>query len=329
MKIYKNLLEIADNFDVFFFDAFGVFWNGDNFFPKVQETMAKLVAQNKYVCILSNSVNTNLDGMNFYKQYGFTKNIHYNEFIYSGEVARYIFKNNKLEFKNNKNPKKYYLLGFPKPEIFENTSFIQVTNPKDADFIYMSEPLLNEKEKNDFPYPEFLFESKMPKGDIPRMWDTTSELFFKQKLEELVKYNLPMFSANPDLIASQGEKGTNEIHFILRQGTFSDMYRKMGGEVVEIGKPYSFIYEYAFDQLNKNGTTIDKTRTCMIGDTVRTDIKGGFAAGIKTVLTVKTGITALEVLKNDEIDEVALNEIFKTENVKPDFIIESVSGVNK
>ncbi len=326
MKIYKNLLEIADNFDVFFFDAFGVFWNGDNFFPDVQKTMAELVSRGKYVCVLSNSVNTNKDGMDFYAKYGFTKGIHYNEFIYSGEVAKYIFKNNKLEFKNNKNPTKYYILGYPKPEIFEGTDFIKVSNPKEADFIYMSEPLLNEEEKNNFSYPEFLFESKMPKGDIGRMWDTTSELFFKTQLENLIKYNLPMFSANPDLMASQGEKGTNKIHFILRQGTFSNIYRKMGGEVFEIGKPDSFIYNYAFDLLNKNGIKLDKKRTCMIGDTVRTDIKGGNGVGIKTILTLKTGITALEVFKNNTIDETTLNNIFEAENVKADFLIESVSG---
>ena len=53
--IYNNLSEIADLFEVFIFDAYGVFWEGNGFYAGSREMMADLVAKGKTVAVVSNS----------------------------------------------------------------------------------------------------------------------------------------------------------------------------------------------------------------------------------------------------------------------------------
>ena len=50
MKVYDNLLNISDKFDVFLFDAYGVFWDAGKFFPGSREVMENLVKNGKIVC---------------------------------------------------------------------------------------------------------------------------------------------------------------------------------------------------------------------------------------------------------------------------------------
>ena len=59
----------------------------------------------------------------------------------------------------------------------------------------------------------------------------------------------------------------------------------------------------------------------MIGDTLRTDIKGANNAGIKSVLCLETGIT-----KNEIDNGTELEDLIKNEGVVVDYLIKSVSG---
>ena len=65
-------------------------------------------------------------------------------------------------------------------------------------------------------------------------------------------------------------------------GVISEIYKKMGGEVVVQGKPELDIYK----EINKN-TKLDKSRTVAVGDSLFHDIKGANNFKIDSILIVE------------------------------------------
>lgn len=54
-----------------------------------------------------------------------------------------------------------------------------------------------------------------------------------------------------------------------------------GAKMVRLGKPFTFIYEYAFERI---GVGDDRSRVLMVGDSLETDIRGANNAGIDSLL---------------------------------------------
>ena len=329
LKINNNLMEIADKFDTFIFDAYGVFWDGKNFYPNSCETMKALKNMGKNIYILSNGTHLSKDRVDFYEKKGISKGMHYDEFITSGEIARHFLLKQKLSFKNNKNPRKYFIFGTPNKALFAGTIYENVENPEAADFCYLSHPQLYKEQVASLPqYADFLFESKLPKEDEPRKWDSIVLDVFKPQLEKLLNLGLPVMNVNPDLTATEADKTNNIIHPVIRQGAVAEMYRNMGGEVVEMGKPHKYTFDFILAILKQNGININKERIVMIGDTVRTDILGGNNAGIKTILTTHTGIASKEILNGDKVSDAKLDALYKREKGRADFLIKAVGGID-
>lgn len=87
-KVYNNILDIKDNFDVFIFDVQGVLWSGHDFYDNVKETLKELIKDNKIVFILSNSARFYKDLSILHSKVGFLRNINYNNFITSGDFTK-------------------------------------------------------------------------------------------------------------------------------------------------------------------------------------------------------------------------------------------------
>ena len=68
-----------------------------------------------------------------------------------------------------------------------------------------------------------------------------------------------MVCTNPDLEVHRGNKRE------YCAGALAEVFKNLGGEVVYFGKPYPDIYKFC---IKKNETTL------VIGDNIRTDIKG-------------------------------------------------------
>jgi ribonucleotide monophosphatase NagD (HAD superfamily) len=94
-----------------------------------------------------------------------------------------------------------------------------------------------------------------------------------------------MIIANPDKIRPDAARSP-------MPGTIGNAYEKaMGGDdtlVKYIGKPFSDVYEIALR--NK-----DRSRECMIGDALETDITGGSVEGIDTIWVVNDGVHNVEI----------------------------------
>ena len=320
--IYNSLLEIADKFEVFLFDAYGVFWNGSGFYKNSKETMQKLVAEGKTVVVVSNATLLHDDMVTSYQRKNLLEGRDYTFMVSSGEVLRQDLINKKLNFIGNK----FYTIGAKHEKMFAGTIYQSVENLNDADFVFCGVPFLTAEDMAKYPqYKQSFLPAKADeKGNII-FWDSTIAKPFAKIVNEAAKLKLPALNANPDYLAQEGHPLAKEKapQFVVRNGTIAEMLRQIDNEVIEYGKPHANIYDYVFAKLQKIGKMTDKTKICMIGDTVRTDIKGAVNSGIVPILCVQTGMTALELSKGNTVKNLC-----ESENIDVQQIIEinSVGG---
>ena len=320
--IYNSLLEIADKFEAFLFDAYGVFWNGSGFYKNSKETMQKLVAQGKTVVVVSNSTLLHDDMVTSYQRKNLLEGRDYTFMVSSGEVLRQDLINKKLNFIGNK----FYTIGAKHEKMFADTIYQPVEKLDEADFVFCGVPFLTAQDAAKYPqYKDCFLPAKADEnGDIV-FWDSTIAEPFEKIVNEVSKLKLPALNANPDYLAQEGHPLAKEKapQFVVRNGTIAEMLRQMGNDVIEYGKPHANIYDYVFAKLQKIGKMTDKTKICMIGDTVRTDIKGAVNSGIVPILCVQTGVTALELSKGNTVKNLC-----ESENIDVQQIIEinSVGG---
>ena len=81
--------------------------------------------------------------------------------------------------------------------------------------------------------------------------------------------DLKMICTNPDLIVHRGSKKE------YCAGTLAELFKNLGGKVIYFGKPYPEIYKFC---LKVNESVL------VIGDNIRTDIKGANKMNIDSLL---------------------------------------------
>ncbi len=115
----------------------------------------------------------------------------------------------------------------------------------------------------------------------------------------------PIYVANPDLIAPRETGMTYEPGWVAHE-----MADRFGVDVCFFGKPYANAFEAALDGLGD----VSRSRIAMVGDTLHTDILGGAAAELRTILVTDHGVLAGG-------DPSALIE---TSGIRPDFILPAI-----
>ena len=305
--IYSSLSEIADKFEVFLFDAYGVFWNGGGFYKNSKEIMQKLVAEGKTVVVVSNATLLHDDIVASYQRKNLLEGRDYTFMISSGEVLRFDLSRKKISFSGNK----FYTIGAKHEKMFAGTMYEPVENLDEADFVFCGVPFLTAEDIVKYPQYKncFLPAKTDEKGNIV-FWDSTIAEPFEKIVNEVSKLKLPTLNANPDYLAQEGHPLAKEKapQFVVRNGTIAEMLRQCDNKVIEYGKPHTNIYDYVFAKLQKIGRMTDKAKICMVGDTVRTDIKGAVNSGIIPILCVQTGVTALELSKGNTVKNLCESE---------------------
>lgn len=106
-------------------------------------------------------------------------------------------------------------------------------------------------------------------GDMDRPED------YQDRMEHWLRRGLTLICVNPDkLVEVAGQ-------MIYCPGALADIYQKMGGKVIQAGKPYHPIYQAAHTSLNLvAGKPVHPNRILAIGDSVRTDATGAAAEGL-------------------------------------------------
>ena len=96
----------------------------------------------------------------------------------------------------------------------------------------------------------------------------------------------PVLCGNPDLVAPLDDG------FSIEPGAFAHALADACLiEVAFLGKPFGDAFEAALARAAAHReAAIDKARVAMVGDTLHTDILGGAAAGLRTVLVTDQGL---------------------------------------
>lgn len=119
-------------------------------------------------------------------------------------------------------------------------------------------------------------------------------------LARLAARRLPMLCANPDKVVKRGDR------LIWCAGALAERYRRLGGPIVEVGKPFAPIYEAAAACLaDLAGGAVDKSSVLAIGDGMETDIRGAVGQGLD-VLFVSSGIHAFEINPDGRADAASI-----------------------
>ncbi len=249
-NIITHMLEIADDFDVFLLDAFGVLNIGQSVIAGAPEWVGALQAMGKKVMVVANGATFSPSGsLAKYRRLGFTF-----------EAKNVVASRNVLTAALTGRPEKLWgVMGIPEGAMEE---------------LPVNGVLLGE-DRHDFDRVDgFVFLSS---GN----WTLSQQAMIVESLKERPR---PVMAGNPDIVAPR-ESGLS-----LEPGYFAHEIAQLTSVVPTLfGKPFGNIYA---EVLNRIADDVPLDRMVMVGDTLHTDVLGGAAVGVKTVLMADYGLFA-------------------------------------
>ncbi|MDC1538987.1 TIGR01459 family HAD-type hydrolase [Pelagibacteraceae bacterium] len=241
----KGISEISDKFDVYFIDLWGVIHNGVQCYPEALKVLKKLKEQNKKIVLISNAPRPAAVVKVFLETIGL-KSSCYDFLVTSGDITReYI--------SLNSSKKNFYHLGPTRDiDLFKDLN-VTLTSKEECEEIICTGLVSDEEEK---------------------LQD------YKTLLDFFLNKKIPLICANPDEVVARGEK------IVFCAGALANQYKQEGGVVRYFGKPYSEIYSFALKKIRAHKDFKDKKEinTLVIGDNIKTDIKGANLSNLDSVL---------------------------------------------
>ena len=246
-KPVPNLGALADDFDVFLLDAYGVLNVGDTPVAGAPERVAALQAMGKQVMVLTNGASFPvLSRLPKYQEYGF--NFTADDVISSRDALA------------------AHLATLP-------ATCWAAMAPNGASFeeLGVAFDLLEDASE-----PYETAEGFLLLGS--QIWDDKRQA---RLVETLRRHPRPVLVGNPDLVAPY------EHGFNLQPGLYGHrLAEETGIEPQFFGKPFTGM----FTEAKRRYGNVPPERVLMVGDTLHTDILGGAAAGVKTLLVEDHGM---------------------------------------
>lgn len=279
----ESLFDIAHLYDTIFTDMYGVIWGGEAFYDGVLDVFERLKQTGKKIYIISNATTVGSIMREKVQTAGLILNQHYDGVITSGDTLMDKLTHGFFRQIGRKPDYKFYVIGRNNPMLFWNEIEHQVYDIKEADFVYISSLI------------------------IDGVYPTSLEAFIPE-LQKALDRKLPAVCANPDFFAFY-----NDLKYYTG-GSAARWYQDRGGLVHWIGKPYPHIFDYALKT-----TRSEKSKTVMIGDTLRTDIVGAADVGLDSILITGQGITYDELLNGK-----TLEECYADAHVCPTYLLDKI-----
>ncbi|MFV3074639.1 TIGR01459 family HAD-type hydrolase [Niveispirillum fermenti] len=246
VPLLPGLAGIADRYDGFILDLWGVVHDGIRPYDGVVECLRALRAAGKRVCLLSNAPRRIQAAAAKLTAMGVTPDL-YDALYTSGEAS--------FEALRDRNDAWHAALG---PRLFH------IGPPRDND-VYDS---LGDRARVDSPEEaDFVLNTGIDDYD-----ETLVD--YAPLLQRCRNLGLPMLCANPDLVVVIDDR------LVLCAGELARHYGELGGDVRYHGKPHAPVYRRCFDLLGG----LPPGRILAVGDSLRTDIAGANAAGIDSLL---------------------------------------------
>ena len=241
---YTTLEDLADQFDAFFIDQFGVLMDASGPYPFAIDAIKRLSEYNKPIVLLSNSGKRAKENCERLERLGFDLNL-FTAVITSGEVAYWTIKN-KIEDGNFIKPKIYLISRDADTSPIDGLSCKMAKNTDEADYLIIAGSESDTKPLN----------------------------YYTSLLEPMANKGVPAFCTNPDLVMLT-PNGTS-----FGAGLIAKEYEEMGGSVTWFGKPHPLIYKFALNKI----PNIEPQKVLCIGDSVEHDIRGSFNANCSSAL---------------------------------------------
>jgi HAD superfamily hydrolase (TIGR01459 family) len=282
LSLLQGLGEIAEGYDGFVLDLWGVLHDGSAPFPGVIDALGRLKAAGKRLAVLSNAPRRAALVEARMNEIGLTRGL-YDHVHSSGEETWQHLLRRDEPFYAALGQRCYHMGPARDDNMLEGIGLERVAGIDDAEFIL---------------------------NTGPSDWDETVAQH-EPLLRAARARDLPMVCANPDLVVvHQGRRA-------ICAGAVAQRYEALGGRVRWHGKPFRPVYETCFAALGIS----DRRRIIAVGDSLRTDIAGANAAGIDSVL-VTGGIHAEEFgLAGGQPDLDRLIEAVAASGHKPDAVI--------
>lgn len=244
--IAENLSDVADRYDAFVLDAFGVLNVGDTPIPGAVARMATLRNLGKKLVVLTNAASyTRADALRKYRKLGFDFTV--DEVVSSRDVA-------------------VSRLG----DLGQGKVWAAISAGDDG-FSDIPATVVDLIDDAAWDADGFLFLSSF-------RWTLALQT---RLLDALRSKPRPLVVANPDLVAPR------EDGLTVEPGHFAhDLIDSLGIAADWYGKPFPDAYHEAKARL----PGIAAHRIAMVGDTLHTDVLGGAAAGMGTILITDHGL---------------------------------------
>jgi HAD superfamily hydrolase (TIGR01459 family) len=239
-----GIAEIADRYDGFLIDQWGVLHDGQCAYPGAVHCLQALKAAGKPVVIISNSGKRGARNVERLGRMGFARET-YVEVVTSGDTAWHALQRRPDE--------SWGALG--------NRCFL-VSNEGDVSAVDgLGLEIVREVARADFIF-------------LAGADGATSVTALDPLWEEALQRRLPLLCTNPDTTRiADGRLAPGS-------GALASRYRQLGGTVRYVGKPHREIYERCLQVLEEHGAA----HPLAVGDSLEHDIAGGFQARLDTVL---------------------------------------------
>lgn len=206
LRCLSGLKDIADNYDAFLFDLWGVVHNGVKPFPGALDTLAALTEMGKPAILLSNAPRLGVDVDGRLAQMGVPRE-HYQRVVASGDLARKALAE--------------------QPETFGSTYAFWGKNPDRsviADLPYT--------ETEDLATADFLLGCGYNDDQTETLAD------YQDRLQSMLDNDVLMVCVNPDYEVLSGDRR------LPCAGSLTLRYDEMGGRSIWYGKPFPVAYTY-------------------------------------------------------------------------------------
>lgn len=243
-RILLGLHEIADNYDAFLVDLWGVTHDGSTPYPDALAALQALRSKGKLVAFVSNSSSVTEKVAAHLCAMGIVSGTHYDALVTSGSLVAQALQR----------PEEYCLKGKAAALLVGDRSIAR-----------------------QYQAPLAWTDDITAAGVVINVWYGDNESHIAALVPQLKQWRalgLPMLCCNPDydVLLAGGR--------LLCPGALAAAYLALGGAVHGFGKPYAPAFQAGMAALQ---LTPD-TRVAMVGDNMLTDIIGGLNAGLDAVL---------------------------------------------
>ncbi len=250
---HRGIAGLADKYDAFILDLWGVVHNGLAPLPGVLDCLARLRDAGKSVLFLSNAPRSASVVVAFLDGIGIGSDC-YHRIVTSGDAARRALRLRQDDWHARLGWAYYYLGKEVDAGMLDRTDYVAVDTIDAAEFI-------------------------LDLGLADAVRETVET--YLPILESGLAAGLPMVCGNPDLIVHIGASEQ------ACAGALAKAYEDRGGNVYWHGKPHRAVYDLCFSHLDG----IPAERILAVGDSLRTDIAGANNAGLDSLFAV-SGIHA-------------------------------------